>query len=109
MKNSFRPYGFFYLTKLMSYIPTSLCIWLANDSSSRFDMGFSNVAGPKTSIVYEGVECRNMIYLPPSISAASNALACISMCDKMTVCMMSDAVACDKPEEIIELYSQTCA
>ena len=65
MRSSFKPYGFYYLAKTMAQIPKFMYIALTNDSSWKLGITFSNVAGPKTPIIYEGCKCSKLAILPP--------------------------------------------
>ena len=107
LKNSFRPYALYYLTKIMAKIPLFIYLGISQESTTKASMTLSNVAGPKTPIVYDGVACRKMAVLPPGVGKVSFGFNIISIGETAKISILSDETACANPEEVIQLFENT--
>ena len=98
MKRSLRPYGLYYLTKFMAKLPMYIYLRLANRTTEKMTMIFSNVAGPKTPIIYEGSQCHKMAFLLPSLGKISCGLSLLSTSNQlMKMGFLCDQAICEKP------------
>ena len=79
LRNSFRPYALYYLTKIMAKVPLSIYLGISQYCTKKMTMTLSNVAGPKTPLVYEGIECRKLAILPPVIGLTPCGFSVISI------------------------------
>ena len=70
-------------------------------------MTLSNVAGPKTPLVYEGVECRKLAILPPVIGLVSCGFSVISIGDNIKIGFQADEKICDNPEDFLKIFVET--
>ena len=104
MRSSFKPYGFYYLAKAMAQIPKFMYIALTNDSSWKLGITFSNVAGPKTPIIYEGCMCSKLAILPPPVQDTCFGISVISVGGVLKSSIMTDDIVCSKPDEILDLF-----
>ena len=86
MKNSFRPFALYYLTKIMAKLPMCVYLGISQYISKKITMSLSNVAGPKTPLVYEGIECRKMAGLPPVIGFTPCGISIISIGENVKIC-----------------------
>ena len=103
MRRSQRPYGIYYLSKLMTKIPFFIYLLLSNDTTEKMTMLFSNVAGPKTPIIYEGMECRKMAFLLPSLGKISCGLSLLSIGNCMKIGLLTDKHICEEPQVFVDL------
>ena len=103
MRRSQRPYGIYYLSKLMTKIPFFIYLLLSNDTTEKMTMLFSNVAGPKTPIIYEGMECRKMCFLLPSLGKISCGLSLLSIGKCMKIGLLTDKHICEEPQVFVDL------
>jgi hypothetical protein len=106
MRNSLKPYGLYYLTKLMAKVPMSIYLWVSNYTTRKITIVFSNVAGPKTPIVYDGFQCTKMAFLLPAFGDVSCGLSLISIGDKLKVGMLTDKHILDQPKELIDILDE---
>ena len=107
LKNSSRPYALYYLTKLFSYIPMVIYLFITYPTSRKTTFTFTNVAGPMTPLVYEGIECNKMVFLPPGMHLMSCGISIISISETAKIGAMMDSALCNKPEEILKFFEQT--
>ena len=106
VRNSFRPYALYYLTKLMAKVPMSVYLGVSQYCTKKMTMTLSNVAGPKTPLVYEGIECRKMAILPPVIGLVPCGFSIISIGENVKIGIQADEKVCDKPEEILKFFNE---
>lgn len=106
LKSSLKPYGLYYLTKLMAKVPMSIYLWVSNYTTRKITVVFSNVAGPKTPIIYDGFKCTKMAFLLPALGDVSCGLSLISIGDKLKVGLLTDKVILDNPKELIDILDQ---
>ena len=85
LRNSFRPYALYYLTKIMAKVPMSVYLGISQHCTKKMTMTLSNVAGPKTPLVYEGIECRKMAILPPVIGLVPCGFSIISIGENVKI------------------------
>lgn len=103
MRNSFKPYALYYLTKLMAKVPMSVYLWVSNYTTRKITIVFSNVAGPKTPIVYDGFKCNKLAFLLPALGEVSCGLSLISIGDKLKVGLLTDKMILNDPKELINI------
>lgn len=109
MKKSLRPYSLYFLTKLMAKIPMLLYLSLANWTTEKVTIVFSNVAGPKTPIIYGESQCRKIAFLLPALGKLSCGLSLLSTADCMKIGFLCDQNICDEPQELIDIIESTLA
>ena len=97
------------MAKLIGNLPPLLFTLAANHASSQTTTTFSNVAGPKTPLSYQGIECRKMACLPPGAGLIACAISIISIGETAKIAMLVDDAICDNPEQIIDLITETRA
>ena len=80
-----------------------LYLWVSNYTTTKVTIVFSNVAGPKKPLVYDGFSCKKIGFLLPAWGEVSCGLSLISMGDKMKVGMLTDKNVLKEPAEIVNL------
>jgi len=67
---------------------------------------FSNVAGPKTPIIYEGSFCRKMAFLLPSLGKISCGLSLLSTASCMKIGFLTDKNICEDPQVFVDILEE---
>jgi diacylglycerol O-acyltransferase len=103
IRRSFTPYATYYTVKILAKIPMLLYLWVSNYTTTKVTIVFSNVAGPKIPLVYDGFTCKKIGFLLPALGEISCGLSLISMADKLKVGMLTDKNVLNDPAEIVNL------
>ena len=69
-------------------------------------MTLSNVAGPKTPLVFQGLQCRKLAILPPVIGLVPCGFSIISIGENVKIAFQADEKVCDNPEEFLKFFNE---
>jgi diacylglycerol O-acyltransferase len=103
IRNSYIIYATYYGAKLMGLLPMILVLPVSNYISKRVTIVFSNVAGPKRPLVYDGFKCKKLAFLLPALGEISCGLSLISIDNKLKVGLLTDKNILEEPAEVIKL------
>ena len=95
------------MAKIIGNLPPIMFTLAANHASGQTTATFSNVAGPKTPLNYQGKLCKKMAVLPPGAGLISCGISIISIGETVKIAMLVDSAICDNPEEILDLITET--
>lgn len=103
IRNSYISYATYFGAKVMGLLPMILVLPVSNYISKRVTIVFSNVAGPKRPLVYDGFKCKKLAFLLPALGEISCGLSLISIDNKLKVGLLTDRNILEEPAELIQL------
>ena len=80
---------------------------ISNMTTEKITVVFSNVAGPKTPIEYEGKRCHKMAFLLPALGKISCGLSLLTTGNTMKMGLLCDENVCAEPQVLVRLLEET--
>lgn len=100
MKKSIYPHGVLALTQLIAWFPgifgQLVMMWVA----SKATLILSNVPGPKSSLVYNGVKTVGFLGLIPGIGDLAFGMSAMSMVERLYMTIQADISYMKDPNEL---------
>lgn len=105
-RTNFKPFAVYYMVKFFIKVPLIIYLWLSDIATTKISITLSNVAGPKTPLIYDGVKCGKIVFFLPFIGKYTCGLSIISVTNKVKAGFITDKTIMDDPDEFMEIFDQ---
>jgi len=106
LRTSFQPYGMYYFLWILLQLPTIGAYFGLDDLANELTMVYSNVAGPKVPIKFNGQSSHKLFFYVPAVGKLAVGLSIISHGDVLKLGFSSDESYCDDPQELIDIFER---
>jgi hypothetical protein len=97
LKKSIEPYGMYYFLKIALMLPSFIFKPASNFLCDKMSMAFSNVPGPKTPWVINGVKSKKTFFFVPGMAGVASGISIMSHVDIFKVCCVGDEAQIPNP------------
>lgn len=105
LRNSAKPLGNAYEMKLLgTLLPTILCFFALGDLARKLTLVWSNVAGPKKPLTFNGKKTQKIFYLVPALGKLTTGISIISHENIVKLGFMSDTCSVEDPRPLVDIF-----
>jgi hypothetical protein len=69
-------------------------------------MVFTNLPGPKTPLIFNGYECKKLMFFVPALGSIGTGISVVSYADIIKVGCISDESMIKDPSHLISIFNE---